>query len=174
MSAPISPSTPNRARNPIVVSPSPAVPQKKRDLCIIWSLKAKLESFAAATLVQLENSKSHVCYACDECLPYKIYDTQLFSEEQARGCLTIPSADIEAANNARTELENQLSALSRRNTNQQNEILAYRDLVSRFEKVSADSTKKDNLISQLKQEISFLKRIAGVKNERFQFYYLYV
>lgn len=51
------------------------------------------KSLPQALIIQFENSRNNVCYACKECLPYKIYDTPLYSEEQARRDLILSSVD---------------------------------------------------------------------------------
>lgn len=146
--SPTSPKTPARQNVQPSDSPSPAVPPKRADMCILCSLKAKLEScfmcieckrlmhiscirikdnIPSSITGQLENSRNHLCYACKDWLPYKVYDTPLYSEDQARGSLSLPSADLEAANQRVAGLTDQLNVISRQNADLKNEVLSYRE-----------------------------------------------
>lgn len=101
------------------------------------------------------------------CLPWLFADTPLYSEEQARGSLNLPSADLETANDQVKQAVEQFNLVSRQNADLRNEVLSYRDIVKQTDEMTAENQKKDDQIRRMGHDIDELfKKIAATKNYR--------
>lgn len=137
---------------------------KCKRLILVACLRTR-ESLPQAMIVQLENNRRHICYPCEDCLGYTVYDSPLYSEEQARDALHLPSADTESARELNTELNKQLSILNRQNVDFRSEVNTYRNLIEQAEKSMTESSKKADTISQLTADMEELyKKMITMKN----------
>lgn len=123
------------------------------------------EALPQAFIAALENSRNKLCYACKDCVPYKVYDTLLYSKEQARNVLRIPSAEVDNQMQMVTELSQKLSVLNTQNADLKTELHAYRNLIEQAEKSVRANQEKESTITSLQKDVDdLMRRLAATKN----------